>query len=48
MLCGLQEDSPFTALAPVSGVLHPANFSNGNRERTRQRRIFDPSLALPE
>lgn len=40
LLCGLEKDSPFTALAPVSGVLHPANFSNGNLERARQRRIY--------
>lgn len=33
LLCGLQEDAPFTALAPFSGVLHPANFANGNLGR---------------
>jgi phospholipase/carboxylesterase len=37
---GLREDVPFTALAPVSGVLHPANLSNGNLERARDRRIY--------
>ena len=40
LLCGLGEDSPFTALAPVSGVLHPANFANGNIERARGKRIY--------
>jgi phospholipase/carboxylesterase len=29
-----------TALAPVSGVLHPANFANGNIQRARGRRIY--------
>jgi phospholipase/carboxylesterase len=40
LLCGLKADSPFTALAPLSGVLHPANFSNGNLERAAGRRIY--------
>lgn len=40
LLCGLQEGSPFTELAPVSGVLHPASFENGNLERARGRRIY--------
>ncbi len=40
LLCGLQPDMPFTALAPLSGVLHPANFANGNLERARGRRIY--------
>jgi phospholipase/carboxylesterase len=40
LLCGLQEESPFTALAPVSGVLHPFNFENGNMERARGKRIY--------
>jgi phospholipase/carboxylesterase len=40
LLCGLQADMPFTALAPVSGVLHPANLLNGNLERARDRRIY--------
>ncbi len=31
---------PFTALAPVSGVLHPANLVNGNLERARGARIY--------
>ncbi len=40
LLLGLQEDSPFTALAPVSGVFHPANFHNGNVERAKGKRIY--------
>lgn len=40
LLCGLQAEMPFTALAPVSGVLHPANLVNGNIERARGRRIY--------
>jgi len=40
LLCGLREDSPFSALAPVSGVLHPANFANGNIARAAGRRIY--------
>jgi phospholipase/carboxylesterase len=40
LLCGLQPDMPFTALAPVSGVLHPANLMNGNLERAAGRRIY--------
>jgi len=40
LFCGLQPDMPFTALAPVSGVLHPANFVNGNLERARGQRIY--------
>ncbi len=39
LMCGLREDAPFTALAPVSGVLHPANYANGNLEHARGRRI---------
>ena len=39
LLSGLRQDSPFSALAPVSGVLHPSNFRNGNLERARGRRI---------
>lgn len=37
--CGLQEGMPFTALAPLSGVLHPASLANGSLERARGRRI---------
>ena len=40
LLCGLQPDMPFTALAPVSGVLHPANLASGNLEGARGRRIY--------
>jgi phospholipase/carboxylesterase len=40
LLCGLQPDMPFTALAPVSGVLHPANLMNGNLERAAGSRIY--------
>jgi phospholipase/carboxylesterase len=39
LLAGLAADAPFSALAPVSGVLHPANFSNGNLGRAAGRRI---------
>ena len=39
LLAGLAPDSPFSHLAPVSGVLHPANFANGNLERARGRRV---------
>jgi phospholipase/carboxylesterase len=40
LLAGLQEGMPFTAFAPVSGVLHPGNAVNGNLERARGRRIL--------
>ena len=40
LLGGLREDSPFTAFAPVSGVLHPANFANGNLARAAGRRVY--------
>jgi phospholipase/carboxylesterase len=36
---GLAEEAPYTALAPVSGVLHPMNLVNGNLERAEGRRI---------
>ncbi len=39
LLAGLEADAPYTALAPVSGVLHPANFALGNMERARGRRV---------
>jgi phospholipase/carboxylesterase len=39
LLAGLGADSPFSHLAPVSGVLHPANFGNGNLARAKGRRI---------
>ena len=40
LLAGLAEAAPYTALAPVSGVLHPASFALGNLERARGRRIY--------
>lgn len=40
LLSGLQESSPFTALAPASGVLHPTNFGNGNIGRAAGKRIY--------
>jgi phospholipase/carboxylesterase len=40
LLAGLAEDVPYTALAPVSGVLHPLNFGIGNLERAEGRRIY--------
>lgn len=40
LLAGLAEDAPYSALAPVSGVLHPANFGLGNLERARGRRVY--------
>ena len=39
LLAGLAPDSPFSHLAPVSGVLHPANFANGNLTRAEGRRV---------
>jgi phospholipase/carboxylesterase len=39
LLAGLDEDAPYTALAPVSGVLHPLNLAMGNLARARGRRI---------
>jgi phospholipase/carboxylesterase len=39
LLYGLRAEAPCTALAPISGVLHPANFANGNLARARGRRI---------
>jgi phospholipase/carboxylesterase len=40
LLEGLAEGAPYTAIAPVSGVLHPLNFASGNLERARDRRIY--------
>jgi phospholipase/carboxylesterase len=40
LMSGLGEESPFTALAPVSGVLHPMNFANGNLDRAKGCRIY--------
>jgi phospholipase/carboxylesterase len=40
LLYGLRAGAPCSAIAPVSGVLHPLNFANGNMGRARGRRIF--------
>jgi len=40
LLHGLRADSPYTAIAPFSGVLHPENLENGNLERAKGRRIY--------
>ena len=40
LLAGLLPDSPFSALAPLSGVLHPAALGGGGLERARGRRIY--------
>ncbi len=39
-LLGLAEQSPFTAIAALSGVFHPVNSVNGNLERAAGRRIY--------
>ncbi len=39
LLVGLAEGNPFTHLAPVSGVLHPQNFANGNLDRASGKKI---------
>lgn len=39
LLEGLSDGSPFTHLAPVSGVLHPANLVGGNLARAAGRKI---------
>jgi phospholipase/carboxylesterase len=39
LLAGLLEESPYTHIASVSGVLHPANFALGNVARSRGRPI---------
>lgn len=46
LLAGLLEDAPYTALAPVSGVLHPLNFGLGNVARASDRRIHQVHGAL--
>lgn len=46
LLAGLDEDAPYTALAPVSGVLHPLNFASGNLGRAQGRRIYQVHGAL--
>jgi len=40
LFCGLREDSPFTALAPCSGVLHPTLLAEGRMDAARGRRIY--------
>ena len=40
LLCGLREGAPYTHIAPLSGVLHPRNLSNGNLERAADRSIY--------
>ena len=40
LLLGLAENTPFTALAPISGVFHPRNIDNGNLRRARDKRIY--------
>ena len=40
LLYGLRENAPCTHLAPVSGVLHPANFANGNLARVAGRPVY--------
>jgi phospholipase/carboxylesterase len=40
LLLGLAEDAPFSHLAPVSGVLHPANFTLGNLARAADRPVY--------
>ena len=40
LLEGLAEGNPFTHLAPVSGVLHPANLVGGNLARAAGRKIW--------
>ncbi|MBW2697846.1 MAG: phospholipase [Deltaproteobacteria bacterium] len=40
LLNGLRAESPYTVLAPISGVLHPTNLENGNVERSKGRRIY--------
>ena len=40
LMCGLQQDSPFTHLAALSGVLHPENFTNGNIFRAKGKPVY--------
>ena len=40
LLAGLEADTPYTALAPVSGVLHPEASRRGLLEAADQRRIY--------
>lgn len=46
LLAGLLENAPYTALAPVSGVLHPIHFALGNLARAEGRRIYQAHGAL--
>jgi phospholipase/carboxylesterase len=40
LLAGLDENSPFSALAPVSGVLHPACYKFGHLDRAAGKPIY--------
>ncbi len=40
LMVGLREDAPFTALAPISGILHPRGAWRGNLKRARGCRIY--------
>ena len=40
MLAGIRENSPFTHLAPFSGVLHPEITMSGNIRCARDRKIY--------
>jgi len=40
LLVGLAEGSPFTHLAPISGVLHPHLFANGSLDRASGKGIY--------
>lgn len=40
LLVGLADDTPFTHLAPISGVLHPMNLAIGNLDRAKGRPIY--------
>jgi phospholipase/carboxylesterase len=40
LLAGLAPDAPYSALAVVSGVLHPRNFALGNVARAAGRRVY--------
>ncbi len=40
LLAGLDEDSPFTSLAPISGVLHPICYKLGHLDRAAGKPIY--------
>ena len=40
LLCGLRDGMPFTHLAPLCGVLHPALLANGDLARARGRPVY--------